>query len=608
MNTAIAQVIRSLSTRLVRVFYWILNMASILFASPRSREFSSAGTVLSGAKLYFYVTGTTTPAATYQNAGMTVAHSSPILADTGGLFPAIWLDQAITYDATLKTAAGATVWSVTAYKETVTTYYPITAAEIAASVTPTDYSYPPGDVRRYGAIGDGVTDDRAAIQNAITVARYVTTSTGAEVRLTSGTHLINPVASGDSINNGLLIPYTSANGATGRVKLVGEGRSSILKAGGTGMVVVRLADSHCGIEDLTIDGASLSGVFGLGILPQSVTQTATVVHQNYNRVRGVYIKNCAEALAMQAGPKVAGYDSGCWYNDIEVFAYACTRGIWMRNPPNAASGVNRNTITGRVGQECNTGLQIDSGVTNTIRVHFEGIDDYTSPNTTPTAVKIANSDAFGADNNDNSFEGCFLEGNTRDLDNANPYTRIIGGYWTATKFGGGGVDPLIMIGGYPSIMPTIIPGLKYGEGVAGYPSGYIGTTKEIADTGYAWADYALTTSNMTNVTSVLSQYSKYTKRGNVVTWQAVCQFQATVAATVITITPPLAAAQAMYCSVAAVNGWHPMTVVGAGGSPLVVVGGFNNASPGKFHVSVPAGNWVTGAASNLLWISVEYHT
>ena len=34
-----------------------------------------------------------------------------------------------------------------------------TSAERNASVTPADYSYPPGDLRRYGAVGDGVTDD-----------------------------------------------------------------------------------------------------------------------------------------------------------------------------------------------------------------------------------------------------------------------------------------------------------------------------------------------------------------------------------------------------------------------------------------------------------------
>jgi hypothetical protein len=46
----------------------------------------------------------------------------------------------------------------------------ITPAEIAAGVTPVDYSYQPGDVRRYGAVGDGTTDNTAAIQDAIDAA------------------------------------------------------------------------------------------------------------------------------------------------------------------------------------------------------------------------------------------------------------------------------------------------------------------------------------------------------------------------------------------------------------------------------------------------------
>lgn len=45
--------------------------------------------------------------------------------------------------------------------------YAQTAVESAAGVTPVNYSYTPGNIRRYGAVADGVTDDSAAIRSAL---------------------------------------------------------------------------------------------------------------------------------------------------------------------------------------------------------------------------------------------------------------------------------------------------------------------------------------------------------------------------------------------------------------------------------------------------------
>lgn len=49
----------------------------------------------------------------------------------------------------------------------------LTDAEVAAGVTPVNYAYAPGDVKRYGATGDGVTNDAPAFQQAIDVARHI---------------------------------------------------------------------------------------------------------------------------------------------------------------------------------------------------------------------------------------------------------------------------------------------------------------------------------------------------------------------------------------------------------------------------------------------------
>ena len=52
--------------------------------------------------------------------------------------------------------------------------YPRTTAEIAAGVTPTNYAYPPGDVRRYGADPTGVADSTEAFTNALAYVAALT--------------------------------------------------------------------------------------------------------------------------------------------------------------------------------------------------------------------------------------------------------------------------------------------------------------------------------------------------------------------------------------------------------------------------------------------------
>src|SRR5580693_3509868 len=49
-----------------------------------------------------------------------------------------------------------------------TMLYPRTSAEISARVTPANFAYPPGNPRRYGAVGDGVADDTAALIACVT--------------------------------------------------------------------------------------------------------------------------------------------------------------------------------------------------------------------------------------------------------------------------------------------------------------------------------------------------------------------------------------------------------------------------------------------------------
>jgi len=64
---------------------------------------------LSGAKLYFYATGTATPKNTYSDSALSVANSNPVVADSNGEFGAIYLLSDGAYKVTLTDASDVTM-------------------------------------------------------------------------------------------------------------------------------------------------------------------------------------------------------------------------------------------------------------------------------------------------------------------------------------------------------------------------------------------------------------------------------------------------------------------------------------------------------------------
>lgn len=120
-----------------------------LFTLPRARPLTSAGRVMPASKLYFYRVGTSTLASIFSDADCTVGHTNPVIADANGEFDAIYLNA--PRDVTLKTSADVTIWG----PETVG--------------LSEGYS-----VRSFGAVGDGTTDDTAAVQAAFD---YMTANT-----------------------------------------------------------------------------------------------------------------------------------------------------------------------------------------------------------------------------------------------------------------------------------------------------------------------------------------------------------------------------------------------------------------------------------------------
>jgi hypothetical protein len=101
--------------------------------NPFYRAIDSSGNPMLSAQLYFYGTGTSTPANTYNDVALSVTNSNPVIADAGGLFGSIYLDATTTYKAVLKDSSGSTI-------QTLDPVFSLTPAAISAAL-----GYAPGN-------------------------------------------------------------------------------------------------------------------------------------------------------------------------------------------------------------------------------------------------------------------------------------------------------------------------------------------------------------------------------------------------------------------------------------------------------------------------------
>ena len=77
---------------------------------PVSQELDGNGDPYSGAKLYLYETGTSTPLDTYSDSSLSTANANPVVADATGRFSDIFL-KTQDYRVVLKTSADVTIWT-----------------------------------------------------------------------------------------------------------------------------------------------------------------------------------------------------------------------------------------------------------------------------------------------------------------------------------------------------------------------------------------------------------------------------------------------------------------------------------------------------------------
>lgn len=153
----------------------------------KNQFFDNSGNPLSGGKLWTYEVGTTTPKVSYTDATGTVTNTNPIILNSRGEC-AFWIkDQ---YKIRLEDSAGVEIYTVdyvgNLNNASDITYNPAGTGAVATTVQ--SKLRESVSVKDFGAVGDGVTDDTAAIQ-----AAYA--SGAGSIYFPKGTYLLNAAIS-----------------------------------------------------------------------------------------------------------------------------------------------------------------------------------------------------------------------------------------------------------------------------------------------------------------------------------------------------------------------------------------------------------------------------
>ena len=256
---------------------------------------NNAGVPLAGGKVYTFEAGTTTPKATYQDAGGTVESSNPIVLNARGEALAFWHGA---YDVKVTDANGLTIYTVPNYQAPVMpddlsaddgtdkiggTWFAGAQSKLSDLATQTGSSLlgfvhdgtgaAPRSIQSklrdivcpedFGAKGDGTTDDAAAIQNAI---NSFANGSSCSLRLCPGkTYLIKKSIS------------------TNNRSIVIDGHNATLLVGASMTYGLQLVGTNCELRNLQVkrsDGATVTaGIYITGL--QHVVRNVTSRDQKW---------------------------------------------------------------------------------------------------------------------------------------------------------------------------------------------------------------------------------------------------------------------------------------------------------------------------------------
>lgn len=275
-----------------------VNLSS--FAGAGWQFFTNNGVPLAGGLIYVYAAGTTTPVTTYTTSAGTIANSNPIVLDAyGRAANEIWVTAGAAYKFVLKDSLGSLIGTydnlygindftggsadilaalastsdnakgdaLIGFKQSNASGFLTGAAGKTVNAKFQDYI----NVKDFGAVGNGSTDDAAAFQNAITAVA----TTGQALYVPAGTYVINGVLS-----------------TTGHLNMFGDGEKSVLDFSGVTSASSGITVTGTVSEIQTVSSASagnLSVVFSSS--PSLVTGDVFILFDDavlWNSIRPYY--------------------------------------------------------------------------------------------------------------------------------------------------------------------------------------------------------------------------------------------------------------------------------------------------------------------------------
>lgn len=300
-----------------------------LFHLPKQTGVSSNMTLLSGAKAYFYLTGTSTPTNIYQDSARTTPHTNPVVADSAGVFPPIYFDPAVIYRFTLKTASDVELYTADPANDNflsqsiVGSYlYPQSAAETSAGLTIVNGYLAEGDLRRYGADSTGAVDATSIIQLALNKGGRIWCGENTTYKV-DGALLLDVL---NTSLEGVGVTFNMAAGGTFQVYSSGIFGTSIrgnwthkikgihflgdLDASHTGITIGRVGASYVFSQEIRFEDCSFSKFDTL----VAFTDNAWRVH--FTHCGFEYTRDAGRVLSFPSGINNAGevmqFDH-CWF-------------------------------------------------------------------------------------------------------------------------------------------------------------------------------------------------------------------------------------------------------------------------------------------------------